>query len=205
MPEWGNLPIPAKLLKQGVDDMVRISDARMSGTSYGTVLLHVVARVRRRRSARDRPERRPDSARRAESRASNLLIPDEESDRTPRGMGPRESPLRSRLRPPLYRAHPASRPGLRLRFSERPIQASRRARGKQASRRSPAGKFLSGGAGLRPAQNKKVETTGPGSRGSNRSAHKPVVCLKTSAGRSPAPPAKPLPAATAKASCEPPA
>jgi dihydroxy-acid dehydratase len=41
MPEYGNLPIPAKLLKKGVTDMVRISDARMSGTSYGTVLLHV--------------------------------------------------------------------------------------------------------------------------------------------------------------------
>ncbi len=41
MPEWGNLPVPAKLLKQGVEDMVRISDARMSGTSYGTVVLHV--------------------------------------------------------------------------------------------------------------------------------------------------------------------
>ncbi|MEW5977017.1 MAG: L-arabinonate dehydratase [Acidobacteriota bacterium] len=41
MPEWGNLPIPAKLLKQGVEDMVRLSDARMSGTSYGTVVLHI--------------------------------------------------------------------------------------------------------------------------------------------------------------------
>lgn len=41
MPEWGNLPIPAKLLQQGVEDMVRISDARMSGTSYGTVVLHI--------------------------------------------------------------------------------------------------------------------------------------------------------------------
>ncbi|HZS51453.1 MAG TPA: IlvD/Edd family dehydratase [Bryobacterales bacterium] len=40
-PEWGHLPIPAKLLKQGVDDMVRISDARMSGTSFGTDVLHV--------------------------------------------------------------------------------------------------------------------------------------------------------------------
>jgi dihydroxy-acid dehydratase len=40
MPEWGQLPIPAKLLKQGVRDMVRVSDARMSGTSYGTVVLH---------------------------------------------------------------------------------------------------------------------------------------------------------------------
>jgi dihydroxy-acid dehydratase len=41
MPEWGMLPIPKKLLRQGVRDMVRISDARMSGTSYGTCVLHV--------------------------------------------------------------------------------------------------------------------------------------------------------------------
>ncbi len=40
MPEWGQLPIPKKLLDQGATDMVRISDARMSGTSYGTVVLH---------------------------------------------------------------------------------------------------------------------------------------------------------------------
>jgi len=40
MPEWGEIPIPATLLKQGVRDMVRISDSRMSGTSFGTVVLH---------------------------------------------------------------------------------------------------------------------------------------------------------------------
>ena len=40
-PEWGHLPIPAKLLKRGVRDIVRISDARMSGTSFGTDVLHV--------------------------------------------------------------------------------------------------------------------------------------------------------------------
>lgn len=40
-PEWGMLPIPNKLLKEGVRDMVRISDARMSGTSYGTCVLHI--------------------------------------------------------------------------------------------------------------------------------------------------------------------
>jgi L-arabonate dehydrase len=39
-PEWGHIPMPAKLLKQGVADMVRVTDARMSGTSYGTVVLH---------------------------------------------------------------------------------------------------------------------------------------------------------------------
>ena len=41
MPEWGQLPIPKKLLNQGVRDVIRISDARMSGTSYGTCVLHV--------------------------------------------------------------------------------------------------------------------------------------------------------------------
>jgi dihydroxy-acid dehydratase len=41
MPEWGQIPLPRRLLKRGVKDMVRVSDARMSGTSFGTVVLHV--------------------------------------------------------------------------------------------------------------------------------------------------------------------
>ena len=41
MAEVGNMPLPAKLLRKGVRDMIRISDARMSGTAYGTVVLHV--------------------------------------------------------------------------------------------------------------------------------------------------------------------
>ena len=41
MPEWGMLPIPKKLLQKGVRDMVRISDARMSGTAFGTIVLHI--------------------------------------------------------------------------------------------------------------------------------------------------------------------
>jgi dihydroxy-acid dehydratase len=41
MPEWGHLPIPTKLLRAGVTDLLRISDARMSGTSYGAIILHV--------------------------------------------------------------------------------------------------------------------------------------------------------------------
>jgi dihydroxy-acid dehydratase len=40
-PEWGHIPMPKVLLDQGVKDMVRISDARMSGTSFGTVVLHI--------------------------------------------------------------------------------------------------------------------------------------------------------------------
>src|SRR4029077_15540948 len=41
MPEAGYLPIPAKLARAGIRDMVRISDARMSGTAYGSIVLHV--------------------------------------------------------------------------------------------------------------------------------------------------------------------
>jgi dihydroxyacid dehydratase/phosphogluconate dehydratase len=41
MPEVGNMPLPRKMLEKGVKDMVRISDARMSGTAFGTVILHV--------------------------------------------------------------------------------------------------------------------------------------------------------------------
>jgi dihydroxyacid dehydratase/phosphogluconate dehydratase len=41
MPEWGMIPVPARLLREGVDDIVRLSDARMSGTGFGTVVLHV--------------------------------------------------------------------------------------------------------------------------------------------------------------------
>lgn len=41
MPEWGQVPIPRKLLERGITDLVRVSDARMSGTAFGTVVLHV--------------------------------------------------------------------------------------------------------------------------------------------------------------------
>jgi dihydroxy-acid dehydratase len=41
MPEWGMLPVPARLLREGVEDIVRLSDARMSGTAFGTVVLHI--------------------------------------------------------------------------------------------------------------------------------------------------------------------
>ncbi len=77
MPEWGMLPIPRRLLEAGVRDMVRISDARMSGTSYGTCVLHVAPE-----SAvggplafvRDGDEIELDVA----NRRLDLLVPDEE-------------------------------------------------------------------------------------------------------------------------------
>ena len=65
MPEWGMLPIPRRLLEAGVRDMVRISDARMSGTSYGTCVLHVAPESAVGRSAGLRPRRRRDRARRS--------------------------------------------------------------------------------------------------------------------------------------------
>ena len=65
MPEWGQLPIPEKLLRQGVKDMVRVSDARMSGTSYGTCVLHVAPESAVGGPARARPERGRDRAGRA--------------------------------------------------------------------------------------------------------------------------------------------
>ena len=52
MPEAGYLPIPKKLAAQGVKDMVRISDARMSGTAFGTIVLHITPGFRLGRSAR---------------------------------------------------------------------------------------------------------------------------------------------------------
>ena len=69
LPEWGQLPIPKKLLQQGVRDMVRISDARMSGTSYGACVLHVAPESLHRRAARAGARRRLDRARRPGSQA----------------------------------------------------------------------------------------------------------------------------------------
>ena len=46
MPEWGFIPIPQKLLKKGIRDMVRITDGRMSGTAFGTIVLHVSPEAR---------------------------------------------------------------------------------------------------------------------------------------------------------------
>ena len=65
MPEVGNFVLPKILLERGVTDMVRISDARMSGTGYGTVVLHVAPEATVGRPARAGAHRRLDLARRA--------------------------------------------------------------------------------------------------------------------------------------------
>ena len=118
MPEWGMLPIPKKLLKQGVRDMVRISDARMSGTSYGACVLHVapeayvggpLALVRNGDIDRPRRAGARDHAR---------------GDRRGAGAPPRRvdaaaAALRARLRLAVPRSTCAGRRGLRLRFPAR--------------------------------------------------------------------------------------
>ena len=108
MPEWGLLPLPKKLLRQGVRDMVRLSDARMSGTAFGTVVVHVTPGVRRRGAAGRGPKRRHDRARRTRppprppGRRSGGPAP-------PRREQPARAALRPRLRLALHPSHPAGR------------------------------------------------------------------------------------------------
>ena len=84
LPEWGQLPIPKKLLQQGVRDMLRISDARMSGTSYGACVLHVapeshiggpLALVQGRRPHRARRARPHAERSRSTTRSSRAAAP----------------------------------------------------------------------------------------------------------------------------------
>jgi dihydroxy-acid dehydratase len=80
MPEAGMIPIPAKLLAQGVRDMVRLSDARMSGTAYGTVVLHIAPEA-----AVGGPlaavQEGDEIVLDVEARTLSLLVPDEEIQR----------------------------------------------------------------------------------------------------------------------------
>jgi dihydroxy-acid dehydratase len=102
MPEAGYLPIPAKLARAGVKDMVRISDARMSGTAYGTVVLHVSPE-----SAIGGPlalVRNGDRIRLSvKSRAIDLLVPELELRQRKAAWQPREAPERGYAK--LYLEH----------------------------------------------------------------------------------------------------
>ena len=93
MPEWGMLPLPRKLLKQGVRDMMRISDARMSGTSYGACVLHVSPEAAiggPLAFVRTGDEIQVDVAR----RRLDLLVSDEELARRQAGWRPKPLPAR---------------------------------------------------------------------------------------------------------------
>ncbi len=106
---------PKRLLGQGVRDMIRISDGRMSGTSYGACILHVAPEKLRRRAAGSGADRRRDRDRRRQA-----LDP---SARQRRGIGaaqgevdPAAAEISARLRRALHRPYRAGRPGLRFRF-----------------------------------------------------------------------------------------
>ena len=114
MPEAGYLPIPKKLGAQGVKDMVRISDARMSGTAFGTIVLHVTPEAAvggPLALVRDGDRIRLD----ATARKLDLLVSDAELARRRAQWKPPQS-ARARLRQALRGARDAGRPGLRLRF-----------------------------------------------------------------------------------------
>ncbi len=114
MPEAGALPIPKKLGHKGVTDMVRISDARMSGTAFGTVVLHVtpeasaggpLALVRDGDRIRSTPT----------ARRIDLLVDDAELAPPPRHLEAARK-ARARLRPALCRARDPGRQRLRFRL-----------------------------------------------------------------------------------------
>ena len=118
MPEWGQIPIPKKLLEQGVTDLVRVSDARMSGTAFGTVVLHVAPE-----SAVGGPLRAVEDGDPivldVAARRLDLDVPADEVRRRLERLGPRRARLPPRLRRALPRPRPAGRRGVRLRLPPR--------------------------------------------------------------------------------------
>ena len=123
MPEAGYLPIPKKLAVQGVKDMVRISDARMSGTAFGTIVLHVTPDA-----ASGGPlglVRNGDRIRLSvKQRRIALLVDDAELKRRARAGAGAGGTSRARLCPALRAGNPRRRRGLRFRL---PQAALRRA------------------------------------------------------------------------------
>ncbi len=103
MPEWGMMPIPKKLLTQGVRDMLRMSDARMSGTSYGACILHVSPGGRGGRPVRAGAHRRHDRARRR--RRASSTWPSSEDELARRKAEWRPKPLPPRGYGRMFAAH----------------------------------------------------------------------------------------------------
>ena len=116
MPEAGYLPIPAKLARSGVKDMVRISDARMSGTAYGTIVLHVSPEA-----AIGGPLALVQNGDRIKlsvsQRRLDLLVGDDELAKRRAAHPLHRNDTGTRLRAALYAERPAGRGRLRLRFS----------------------------------------------------------------------------------------
>ena len=120
MPEAGYLPIPQKLARAGVKDMVRISDARMSGTAYGTIVLHVAPEA-----AVGGPlalVRNGDRIRLSvKSRTIDLAVPDDELRRRKAAWQPPVAPPTARLRQALHGPRAPGRARLRLRLPEKSL------------------------------------------------------------------------------------
>ena len=123
MPEAGYLPIPGKLARAGVKDMVRISDARMSGTAYGTIVLHVSPE-----SAVGGPlafVRNGDRiALSVANRSLNLLVDDAEIAQAQGGAQPGDRGGAARLCAALHGDGDAGRGGVRFRFSAEGVRAA---------------------------------------------------------------------------------
>ena len=112
MPEAGYLPIPTKLARAGVKDMVRISDCRMSGTAFGTIVLHVTPGGRRRRAARRWRRPATASGSRCATAGIDLLVAEDELARRRAAWSAPAKPD-ARLGPARRRPGPAGRRGLR--------------------------------------------------------------------------------------------
>ena len=127
MPEWGHMPIPAKLLRQGVSDLLRISDARMSGTSYGAVVLHVAPE-----SAVGGPLaliRTGDRIRLdVEARSLDMLRRRRRARAAARRVDAAGAQGRARLPAPVRGPRPAGQRGLRPRLPARPLAGRHRRR-----------------------------------------------------------------------------
>ena len=118
MPEWGMLPIPKKLVQAGVRDMVRISDGRMSGTSYGACILHVAPEsFIGGPSAFVRPGMRSRST--SPARRIHLRRQRRGTRPPPRRLEGAAAALPARLRRHVLRPYRPGRRGLRLRFPRR--------------------------------------------------------------------------------------
>ena len=174
MPEWGMLPIPKKLLKQGVRDMVRISDARMSGTSYGTCVLHVapesfvggpLALVRDGDLIElDVPDRAP----RPEGRRGRAGPP-------PRRLEAAGPALPARLRRDVLPPHHPGRQGLRLR-----LPRGHRARARAGDPLAGTGACVAGTAVAVPVAMASLVVGSPAESGARRAKNRdPGVVVRS--------------------------
>ena len=130
MPEWGMLPIPKRLLGQGVRDMIRISDGRMSGTSYGACILHVAPESFV-GGPLDFVQTGDEIEIDVDKRVASICTSATRRLAAPQGrLEAAAAEISARLRRDVLRAHRPGRPGLRLRFPRR------------ARRRCPSRRFI---------------------------------------------------------------